>query len=68
MRNVNSIERIELDENLRDFKNKVITNKKNQNTEDNFYNIIKPIYDKMLNENNLYSENSDSPLNNLFKK
>jgi hypothetical protein len=68
MRNVNSIERIELDENLRDFKNKVIIKKKNQNTEDNFYNIIKPIYDKMLNENNLYSENSDSPLNNLFKK
>jgi hypothetical protein len=68
MRNVNSIERIELDENLRDFKNKVIIKKKNQNTEDNFYNIIKPIYDKMLNENNIYSENSDSPLNNLFKK
>lgn len=65
MRNVNSIE---LDENLRDFKNKVIIKKKTQNTEDNFYNIIKPIYDKMLNENNLYSENSDSPLNNLFKK
>ena len=65
MRNV---ECIELDENLRDFKNKVITNKKIQNTEDNFYNIIKPIYDKMINENNLYPENSDSPLNNLFKK
>lgn len=68
MRNVNSIERIELDENLRDFKNKVIIKKKNQNTEDIFYNIIKPIYDKMLNENSLYPENSDSPLNNLFKK
>ena len=65
MRNV---ERIELDENLRDFKNKVITNKKTTNTEDNFYNIIKPIYDKLINENNLYPENSDSPLNNLFKK
>lgn len=68
MRNVNSIERIELDENLRDFKNKVIIKKKNQNTEDNFYNIIKPIYDKMINENSVYQENSDSPLNNLFKK
>lgn len=68
MRNVNSIERIELDENLRDFKNKVIIKKKNQNTEDNFYNIIKPIYDKMINENSVYQENSDSPLNILFKK
>lgn len=65
MRNV---ERVELDENLRDFKNKILNNKKTQNTEDNFYNIIKPIYDKMLNENSVYQENSDSPLNNLFKK